>query len=190
MHSFGYNETANEKTPRLGLRRLEFGDLPNVACVESRSFQSPWSTGMFALEMAKPDSLCLIATAVNDPGHVFGYIVLSRYDRAWHLMNIAVTPEQRRRGIASVQISVGLGKIGDALPVTLEVRPSNTSAIALYESFGFDSFGCRKGYYPDNGEDALIMWKGDPAVAGVPVESRPADRHRRPRPANLRPTEA
>ena len=87
-------------------------------------------------------------------------------------------------------IEAGLERIGEELPVTLEVRPSNVSAIALYEGFGFDSHGYRKGYYPDNGEDALIMWKGDPAIAGVPIEARPADRLRRPRPAALRPSGA
>ena len=195
MHNSGYNETANDNRRRLDLRgltlrRLEFGDLPYVAGVESRSFSSPWSSGMFALEMSKPDSLCLIATAPGDDSHVYGYIVFSRYDLAWHLMNIAVAPEHRRLGIASTLIEAGMERIGEELPVTLEVRPSNTSAIDLYESFGFDSYGYRKGYYPDNGEDALIMWKGDPAVAGVPVESRPADRLRRPRPAALRPSGA
>ena len=95
MHNSGYNETANDTRRRLdlrglSLRRLEFGDLPYVAEVESRSFSSPWSSGMFALEMSKPDSLCLIATAPGDDSHVYGYIVFSRYDLAWHLMNIAV----------------------------------------------------------------------------------------------------
>jgi ribosomal-protein-alanine N-acetyltransferase len=55
--------------------------------------------------------------------------------------------------------------------VTLEVRASNHAAIALYRSLGFRSIGTRTAYYPDDGEDALIMWKGDPGAAGVPAEA-------------------
>jgi [ribosomal protein S18]-alanine N-acetyltransferase len=190
MPNSGYNATRNEQQAdtALNLRRLEFADLPNVAIVEARSFSSPWSSGMFALEMSKPDSLCLVATPIDDQDVIFGYIVFSKYDLAWHLMNVAVSPEHRRLGIATILIEEVLRIVGRSAPVTLEVRPSNQAAIALYEGLGFDSYGFRKGYYPDNGEDALIMWRGDPSAAGVPGESRPIDRHRRPRPARLKPS--
>jgi len=190
MPNSGYNATRNEEPAdsALKLRRLDFSDLPNIAGIEARSFSSPWSSGMFALEMSKPDSLCLVATAPGDPDMIFGYIVFSRYDLAWHLMNIAVSPEHRRLGIATTLIEAGLARVGGSSPVTLEVRPSNEAAIELYEGLGFESYGYRKGYYPDNGEDALIMWKGDPSRAGVPTETRPVDRHRRPRPARLKPS--
>ncbi|MCB0869627.1 MAG: ribosomal protein S18-alanine N-acetyltransferase [Solirubrobacterales bacterium] len=147
------------------VRELDYPDLPPVISIERRSFPSPWSVGMFALELSKPDTIGL--AAVEDT-RVVGYLVMSRFDRAWHLMNIAIAPEQRRRGIASRLITEALDRIGRD-PVTLEVRPTNRSAIELYERLGFRSFGLRKAYYPDNGEDALIMWKGDPARAGVPV---------------------
>jgi ribosomal-protein-alanine N-acetyltransferase len=148
------------------VRSLAYADLPLVISIERRSFPSPWSVGMFALEMSKPDTIALAALVES---RVAGYLVLSRFDRAWHLMNIAVAPEQRRRGIASHLIEAAFGRIEPDEPVTLEVRPTNRSAIELYSGLGFRSFGLRKGYYPDNGEDALIMWKGDPAAAGVPV---------------------
>lgn len=177
MPNSGLNETAREtKFPaetaaeESGVRELVYADLPLVISIERRSFSSPWSVGMFALEMAKADTIGL--TAVED-SRVAGYLVLSRYDRAWHLMNIAVAPEQRRRGVASRLIEAALGRIDSDEPVTLEVRPTNRSAIALYVGLGFRSFGLRKGYYPDNGEDALIMWRGDPETAGVPRESFP-----------------
>jgi ribosomal-protein-alanine N-acetyltransferase len=155
---------------RLGIsvRDLAYADLPLVISIERRSFPSPWSVGMFALEMSKPDTIAL--AAVED-SRVIGYMVLSRFDRAWHLMNVAVAPEQRRRGIASRLIEASFALIGESDPVTLEVRPTNRSAIELYERLGFRSCGLRKGYYPDNGEDALIMWKGDPEAAGVPPET-------------------
>jgi ribosomal-protein-alanine N-acetyltransferase len=55
--------------------------------------------------------------------------------------------------------------------VTLEVRPTNVAAIRLYKQHGFRAYGHRRGYYPDNGEDALVMWRGDPSEAGVPPEA-------------------
>lgn len=181
MPNSGLNETARptkEATPAaepaaagIEVRELGYGDLPVVVSIERRSFPSPWSVGMFALEMSKADTISLAAV---EGARVAGYLVLSRYDRAWHLMNIAVAPEFRRRGIASQLIRMAVGQIDRRDPVTLEVRPTNGPAISLYESFGFRSFGLRKGYYPDNGEDALIMWKGDPELAGVPVEDLPA----------------
>lgn len=158
----------------LSIRALGFADLPLVISIERRSFRSPWSVGMFALEMSKPDT---VALAAIEDSRVVGFLILSRYDLAWHLMNIAVTPEHRRRGIASELIGRALQEVGETEPVTLEVRPTNGSAIELYQAFGFLPYGLRKGYYPDNGEDALIMWRGDPAAAGVPGQSRGPSRN-------------
>jgi ribosomal-protein-alanine N-acetyltransferase len=145
-----------------------YADLPEVVSIERRSFGGPWSPGMFVAEMSKDTTLAL-AAVVDD--RVVAYLVMSRYDEAWHLMNVAVAPENRRNKLATSLIRKAFGRIGPDAPVTLEVRPSNRSAIALYEEIGFRSYGSRKGYYPDNGEDALIMWRGDPALAGVPEEA-------------------
>jgi ribosomal-protein-alanine N-acetyltransferase len=171
MPNSGLNETARKSDSRnsgLSVRELAYADLPLIISIERRSFRSPWSVGMFALEMSKVDTIGLAAVE-ND--RVVGYLVLSRFDRAWHLMNVAVAPEHRRRGIASLLITDALKQIEEDEPVTLEVRPTNRSAIELYVGLGFRSYGLRRGYYPDNGEDALIMWKGDPEAAGVPRES-------------------
>lgn len=150
------------------VRKLGYVDLPILLSIERRSFSSPWSVSMFALEMSRDSTVAL--AAVKDE-RVIGCLILSRFDQAWHLMKVAVAPEERRRGIASLLIDTSFETLADDTPVTLEVRPSNRSAIALYERYGFDSGGLRRGYYPDNGEDALIMWRGDPALAGVPDES-------------------
>jgi len=177
MPNSGLNATARPSTEAklsataaLEFRPLAFADLPLVISIERRSFRSPWSVGMFALELSKDDTIGMAAVE-ND--RVVAYLVLSRFDRAWHLMNIAVAPEQRRRGIATLLIEAAFEQTDPGDPVTLEVRPTNRSAIELYEGLGFRSFGLRKGYYPDNGEDALIMWKGDPEAAGVPAEDLP-----------------
>jgi len=137
------------------VRRLAYSDLPAVISIERRSFPTPWSLAMFVLELSKPSGICLAATSGDE---LIGYLVCSRYDQVWHLMNVAVTPERRRRGIAGCLISKLVDEAGGKLPFTLEVRVSNRAAIAMYEGLGFRSAGVRPRYYQDNGEDALIMW--------------------------------
>ncbi len=140
------------------IRRLNHTDLPRVIAIERRAFPSPWSLGMFVLELSKPSGVCL--TAMRD-GEMLGYVICARYDEAYHVMNIAVDPDHRRRGVARALLDAVLDAAGHQTPYTLEVRVSNAGAIALYESFGFRSVGTRRRYYADNGEDALIMWRAD-----------------------------
>jgi ribosomal-protein-alanine N-acetyltransferase len=141
------------------LRRLELGDLDAIEKIERASYPTPWSRSMFASELAKQSSLSLAAIAPD--GQLVGYLVLSRYVDAWHVMNVAVDSAHRRLGIASALLSHLFEVTRDDAErgYTLEVRVSNTAAIRLYESFGFASRGIRRGYYTDNREDALIMWK-------------------------------
>jgi [ribosomal protein S18]-alanine N-acetyltransferase len=141
------------------IRRLTYADLPQVVAIERRAFTTPWSLAMFVLELSKPSGVCLAADVESE---LVGYLVCSRYDTVWHVMNIAVDPDRRRRGIATALIQALLEKVGRDAPVTLEVRRSNTGAIALYERFGFRSAGVRRRYYADNGEDAVIMWRSQP----------------------------
>ena len=141
------------------LRRLELSDLDAIERIELASYPTPWSRSMFASELAKQSSLSIAAVTPDE--RLVGYLVLSRYVDAWHVMNVAVDPEHRRLGIASAMLR-RLFEVtrGDAeRGYTLEVRVSNLAAISLYESFGFESRGVRRGYYTDNREDALIMWR-------------------------------
>ncbi len=161
MQSDGVSET--ETTPEeklvggdLRVRRLTYSDLPAVISIERRSFPTPWSLAMFVLELSKPSGICL--AAVDERGRLAGYLVCSRYDTVWHLMNVAVDPERRRRGTATLLIHHLFDEGGAMSPYTLEVRMSNREAILMYERFGFRSAGRRSGYYHDNGEDAVIMW--------------------------------
>jgi len=141
-------------------RRLEMRDLAAIEVIERRSYPTPWSRSMFAGELSKPSSICLGAFDA-DPEVLVGYLIISRYVDAWHVMNVAVAPERRRSGIAKAlldrlfELTAGDGRRG----YTLEVRVSNTHAIKLYERLGFQARGIRRGYYTDNREDALIMWK-------------------------------
>jgi [ribosomal protein S18]-alanine N-acetyltransferase len=141
------------------IRRLTYADLPQVVAIERRAFTTPWSLAMFVLELSKPSGVCLAADVESE---LVGYLVCSRYDTVWHVMNIAVDPDRRRRGIATALIGALLGRVGRDAPITLEVRRSNTGAIALYERFAFKSAGVRRRYYADNGEDAVIMWRSRP----------------------------
>ena len=144
-------------TPPLEIRRLTYADLPQVIAIERRAFPTPWSLAMFVLELSKPSGICLAAL---DQDRVVGYMVCSRYDIVWHVMNVAVEPGVRRLGIATAMLGdlfAQADRPGEQY--TLEVRTSNDAAIALYERFGFESAGVRPGYYHDNKEDALIMWR-------------------------------
>lgn len=148
------------------IRRLTYGDLPSVIAIERRSFPTPWSLAMFVLELSKPSGICLAAEDEN--GLLAGYLICARYDEVWHLMNVAVATEHRRRGVASSLIDRLLAEAGADSRFTLEVRVSNMAAIAMYEQIGFRSAGRRRSYYHDNGEDALIMWFANERVrAGV-----------------------
>jgi [ribosomal protein S18]-alanine N-acetyltransferase len=149
------------------LRRLTPKDLEAIERIERRSYPTPWSRSMFASELSKPSSISLGAFEA-ETGELVGYLVISRYVDAWHVMNIAVAPERRRQGIAVAlferlfELTAADGRRG----YTLEVRISNEAAIKLYERLGFQSRGVRRGYYTDNREDALIMWR-DPELAEV-----------------------
>jgi [ribosomal protein S18]-alanine N-acetyltransferase len=145
------------------IRRLIYADLPQVVAVERRAFTTPWSLAMFVLELSKPSGICLAAEVEAE---LVGYLICSRYDTVWHVMNIAVDTDRRRRGIATALISALLERVGEDAQITLEVRKSNTGAIVLYERFGFRSAGVRRRYYADNGEDAVIMWRTNTAPPG------------------------
>ena len=147
------------------IRRLTYADLPQVVAIERRSFPTPWSLAMFVLELSKPAGVCL---AAFEDETMIGYLICSRYDTVWHLMNVSVDPDRRREGIASALLSSLIQRIGDRdSQLTLEVRPSNRGAIRLYEGFGFRSAGVRRRYYQDNGEDAQIMWRTPATLRGT-----------------------
>jgi len=149
------------------LRRLALADLSAIEVIERRSYRTPWSRSMFAGELAKPSSICLGAFDVDgEDGTLAGYLIVSRYVDAWHVMNVAVDPDQRGRGIATMLLERLFDLTADDARrgYTLEVRVSNATAIALYERLGFEARGIRRGYYTDNREDALIMWKDPVAV--------------------------
>ena len=148
------------------IRRLTMGDLNAIERIERRAYPTPWSRSMFAGELAKPASISLGAF---EGEQLAGYMIISRYVDAWHVMNIAVDPSSRRAGVATAllvrlfELTTSDGRRG----YTLEVRASNDGAIKLYERLGFEARGVRRGYYTDNREDALIMWRDPPPEQGA-----------------------
>jgi ribosomal-protein-alanine N-acetyltransferase len=156
------------------IRRLSYADLPQVIAIERRAFTTPWSLAMFVLELSKASGICLAATRGE---RLVGYLICSRYDTVWHLMNVAVDDRLRRQGIARTLLEHLFAVAdGPGEQYTLEVRPSNAEAIRLYESYGFRDAGRRRGYYHDNREDAVIMWRVAEQAAqdGARVASRAA----------------
>ena len=139
------------------IRRLTYADLPQVIAIERRAFTTPWSLAMFVLELSKASGICLAATRGE---RLVAYLICSRYDTIWHVMNVAVDDRLRREGLATALLEHLLAEAdAPGEQYTLEVRASNTDAIRLYEGFGFRDAGRRRGYYHDNREDAVIMWR-------------------------------
>lgn len=148
----------------LRVRSLVYPDLPQVMAIERRAFPTPWSLAMFVLELSKASGICLAAVVGK---RLVGYLICSRYETVWHVMNIAVDVDLQGRGIASAMLSELYGRVeDDGARFTLEVRRSNEGAIHLYEREGFRAAGIRRRYYQDNGEDALIMWRTPATLAG------------------------
>jgi [ribosomal protein S18]-alanine N-acetyltransferase len=158
-----------DPSPPVEIRRLSYPDLPQVIAIERRVFPTPWSLAMFVLELSKSSGICLAAIARGAGGEkrLVGYLICSRYDTVWHVMNVAVDLDDQRRGLASALLGELYLQVCDpGARFTLEVRRSNDVAIRLYEREGFRAAGMRRRYYQDNGEDALVMWRTPATLAG------------------------
>ena len=154
-----------EQSLPVQIRRLVYPDLPDVIAIERRVFPTPWSMAMFVLELSKQTGICLAAVS---EGRLVAYLICSRYESVWHLMNLAVDADRQRMGLASRLLAELYDRVGDeGARFTLEVRQSNTVAIHLYEREGFRAAGTRRRYYQDNGEDALVMWRTPATRAGL-----------------------
>ena len=157
------------RSPPVEIRQLVYPDLPQVIAIERRVFPTPWSLAMFVLELSKQSGICLAATDRRSAGgqRLIGYLVCSRYDTVWHVMNVAVDVDRQRMGLASALLGELYARVDeDDARFTLEVRRSNLLAIRLYEREGFRATGIRRRYYQDNGEDALVMWRTPATLAG------------------------
>jgi ribosomal-protein-alanine N-acetyltransferase len=132
------------------------GDLDEVMAIERAAFRYPWSSRFFLEELQVPCARSFLAE-IN--GKIVGYVLFWLLPEEVDIHNIAVHSDFRRHGIGQALLHRVLEQARDrnSSRVTLEVRVSNTVAQRLYQSVGFDARGVRKGYYSDDGEDALIM---------------------------------
>ncbi len=141
------------------IRDMKESDLDRIMEIEEKSFNPPWSREAFLLELTKNLLAKYIVAEVD--GQVVGYGGIWLIIDEGHVTNIAVDEEYRGKGIGS-KILEGLIQIcrdRNMTAMTLEVRKSNVVAQSLYRKYGFKEYGIRKGYYQDNNEDAIIMWK-------------------------------
>lgn len=137
---------------------MEACHVPQVAALEQTCFSDPWSENSVRGELDNPLSLWLVAL---DGDTVVGYVgsqtVLDEAD----LMNVAVAPDWRKRGVAQALLHALQMRLlhNGVRSITLEVRDSNEPAIRLYEKLGYVQVGCRRGYYCKPREDARILRK-------------------------------
>jgi ribosomal-protein-alanine N-acetyltransferase len=138
------------------IRELKESEIPLIADIERVCFSTPWS------EKSIEDSYCLDCNhffVCESEGRIAGYIGLSIAADEGYILNVAVLPEYRRKGIGEALVRYVITGFGDLAFVTLEVRPSNTAAVALYQKLGFERVGERKNYYRNPDENALLLTK-------------------------------
>ncbi len=141
------------------LKPMDEGNLATVMEIEQLSFPYPWSQGMFLSEFRKrPFSLSYVAEE-QCSGEIVGYVLFSLVFEELHLLNLAVHPRCRRKGIGDRLIAfvLGIGRERKTEKVLLEVRASNAPALALYHKFGFREVGIRPNYYLNPTENALLF---------------------------------
>lgn len=145
------------KNPEVRLRPASLDDLPAVDRIERLSFGDPWTVDALAQELV-PSPL-RAPMVVELAGKPVGYLMAWRTPDQFHVLNIAVDPAYRRRGLGELMLRAAVreARRGGMAEVTLEVRRSNRPAIAMYQAHGFQVAGVREGYYPDTGEDALVL---------------------------------
>jgi ribosomal-protein-alanine N-acetyltransferase len=146
--------------PVLAFRRMREGDLPRVMEIERAAFSHPWSEELVRRELGHEFSTVLLATGGADVG-ILGFAVVWLVHDELHVLNVAVAPEARRRGLARAILDQveARGREQGARVSMLEVRRGNAPAIALYRSLGYREVGVRPRYYAEDGEDALVMDK-------------------------------
>lgn len=140
------------------IKKMELKHIPMVAEIEKKSFSKPWS------EQSITDSFNAKANyffVAEDNQIIVGYIGLTVSVDEGYILNVAVLPQYRGKGIGDrlVKNTVDFGNSLGLKLLTLEVRPSNISAVNLYQKYSFKEVGIRKNYYSNPQEDALLLTK-------------------------------
>lgn len=142
---------------------MDRSHIPQIAALEKECFSMPWTENMLEDALFDPQASFIVAQDSEEEGNVLGYAGLHAVLDEGYIDNIAVHPDARRHGVASALLDVfcRFGEVNLAF-LTLEVRKSNTAAIALYEKHGLHWAGLRPGYYQHPREDAVIMTREFP----------------------------
>lgn len=148
---------AKAKFLRCTFKPLATEDVDELLLLERAAFDAPWTKQMFLDELANTFAQYWV---IRIEGKLAAYGGFWHIADECHVTNIAVHPDYRHLGLGTLMVEHILNRSRDlgAAGVTLEVRPSNTQALRLYEKTGFQRHGVRPHYYEDNGEDAIIMW--------------------------------
>jgi len=143
---------------------MMLADIPGVMEIENRSFPTPWSESSFRYELLENPYASLFVVRRRDPAGVVAFACVWIVDQEIKVNNIAVHPDWRCRGVGTrlLRHLIDFGRDQGCREMTLEVRPSNEAALALYGAAGFARIGRRKQYYTDSHEDAIIM--------GLPID--------------------
>lgn len=143
----------------LTIRKGSAEDIDAIAALEQKCFASPWSRESLYHDLAENQLSTYFVAELQ--GQIVGYVGIWAIMDEGHINNVAVSPSYRRQHIGSALIAAMLRSTEEAgiKSHTLEVRAGNRAAKGLYENYGFKEAGVRKGYYEDNGEDGIIMWR-------------------------------
>ena len=152
---------------RLEIRRMRPDDLEEVMVIEREAFRHPWSLELFRRELEHDWSTILVGVEplTSAPGkgseRIVAFLIYWLVHDEVHILNVAVAPEHRRKGIARILMAECEKRAhqANAALMTLEVRRSNQAALDLYREFDYRAVGVRPNYYVDEGEDAIVMVK-------------------------------
>jgi len=143
------------------IRTMTPEDMPEVMEIERIAFTNPWSPELLRRELTHDWSTILLAEEELAPGvrRLLGFAIFWVVHDELHILNVAVDPRHRRRGVARAVMHATLarGREPKCTMATLEVRRSNEAALALYRGLDFRAVGVRPNYYVDEGEDAIVM---------------------------------
>jgi ribosomal-protein-alanine N-acetyltransferase len=158
------------KTCSVKIELMKKSDIEQVFAIEQASFNMPWSRNLFLSEFRSPLVSSLLVSLDKTPDRtVTGYIVFWNVSDEMHILNLAVSPEVRRQGIARELLYAALKRARGrgAKRAFLEVRASNTAALAFYAGVGFTGTSLRRAYYDDPVEDAIVMTLEPGAFEGL-----------------------
>ena len=152
---------------RLEIRRMRPDDLEEVMVIEREAFRHPWSLELFRRELEHDWSTILVGveplSSASGKGseRIVAFLIFWLVHDEVHILNVAVAPENRRKGIARILMAECEKRAhqASAALMTLEVRRSNQAALVLYREFDYRAVGVRPNYYVDEGEDAIVMVK-------------------------------